>query len=345
MRKFYLTTTSKMNVNNNNSVKKRLHFLLMPLLFFVAIAFTTNLNAQTAAQYSFAASAGTYQDISGDPILIDNGNSDDGFANGFSIGFDFTFGGVPYNEFNVSTNGWITLGNGGTNNITNSGLTNNFASIPKSPLIAALWDDIEISDIGRDITYKSSGGVLTVQYTNVQWRYQATVAEAVINFQIKLYESTGAIEFIYDQIPTGVLNTPSASIGIATASGVYLSVNGTGTAPSASSTTSTNTLSTLPARGQTYTFNPPPPCSGTPNPGRTFASVNSVCASSGATTTLSFETFALATTYLWQQSTDGGATWQTVTGTATNATYVATPTATTQYRCRVTCTNGGDSEN
>jgi hypothetical protein len=62
MRKFYLTTAREMNVNNKNSVKKRLQFLLAPLLFFVAIAFTTNLNAQTAAQYSFSASAGGYSE-------------------------------------------------------------------------------------------------------------------------------------------------------------------------------------------------------------------------------------------------------------------------------------------
>jgi hypothetical protein len=343
MRKFYLTTAREMNVNNRNSVKKRLQFLLAPLLFFVAIAFTTNLTAQTAAQYSFSASAGGYTEISGDPILIDNGNSDDGFANGFPIGFDFTFGGVTYNEFNVSTNGWITLGNNGDNNITNSGLTNNFATIPKTPLIAALWDDNEVSDIGRDVTFKSAGGVLTIQFTNIQWRYLASIPEAAINFQIKLYETTGAIEFVYDPIDGGVLNTPSASIGIATASGVYLSVNGTGTAPTASSTTSTNNLSTLPARGQTYTFNPPPPCTGTPAPGRTFASVNSVCASSGATVNLSFETFALGTTFQWEQSIDGGGSWSNVPGLGTNSTYVATPTATTQYRCRVTCTSSGAS--
>lgn len=345
MRKFYLKTAREMNVNNRNSVKKRLQFLLAPLLFFVAIAFTTNLTAQTAAQYSFSASAGVYTAISGDPILIDNGNSDDGFANGFPIGFDFTFGGVTYNEFNVSTNGWITLGNNGDNNINNSGLTNNFAAIPKTPLIAALWDDNEVSDIERDITFKSAGGVLTIQFANIQWRYLASIPEAAINFQIKLYETTGAIEFVYDPIDGGVLNTPSASIGIATASGVYLSVNGTGTAPTASSTTSTNNLSTLPARGQTYTFNPPPPCTGTPAPGRTFASVNSVCASSGATVNLSFETFALGTTFQWEQSINGGSTWSNVPGLGTNSTYVATPTATTQYRCRVTCTSSGASGN
>jgi hypothetical protein len=249
MRKLYCNAKKRNNMSNKNVVKKRLRFLLMPLLFFVAISFTTNLNAQTAAQYSFSASAGTYLDISvnGDPIIIDNGNSDDGFANGFSIGFDFTFGGVTYNEFNVSTNGWITLANNGNNNITNFGSNNNFASIPKLPLIAALWDDLEISDIGRDITYKSSGGVLTVQFTNVQWGYQATAPQASINFQIKLYEATGAVEFVYDQIPGGVLNAPSASIGIATANGVYLSLNGTGATPTASSITSTNNLSTLPA--------------------------------------------------------------------------------------------------
>ena len=341
MRKFYLTTTGKMNVNKNYTVKKRLSFLLAPLLFFVAIAFTTNLNAQTAAQYSFSASNGGYTEISGDPILIDNGNSDDGFANGFPIGFDFTFGGVTYNEFNVSTNGWITLSNNGDNNITNSGLTNNFTAIPKSPLIAALWDDIEISDIGRDISFKSAGGVLTVQFTNIQWRYLATVSEAVINFQIKLYEATGAVEFVYDPIPGGVLNSPSASIGIATASGVYLSVNGTGATPSASSSTSTNNLSTLPVRGQTYTFLPPPPCSGTPNPGNTLTSVSSVCASSGATATLSFQTFAVGTTYQWEESPTGTGSWTNVSGTGTNATYVATPTATTFYRCKVTCTSSG----
>ncbi len=345
MRKFYLTAARKMNVTNKNAVKKKLHSFLMLLLFFVAIAFTTNTNAQTAAQYSFSASNGGYSEISGDPILIDNGNSDDGFANGFPIGFDFNFGGVTYNEFNVSTNGWITLGNNGDNNITNSGLTNNFATIPKTPLIAALWDDIEISDIGRDISFKSAGGVLTVQFTNIQWRYLATVSEAVINFQIKLYEATGAVEFVYDPIPGGVLNSPSASIGIATASGVYLSVNGTGATPTASSTTSTNNLSALPVRGQTYTFLPPPPCSGTPVPGRTFASVNSVCASSGATVNLSFETFALATTFQWEQSINGGGTWSNVPGLGTNSTYVATPTATTQYRCRVTCTSSGQSGN
>ncbi len=343
MRKFYLTNARQMNVNNKKTASKRLYFLLMPLFFFVAISTTTKLSAQTASQYSFTASNAGYSDISGDPILIDNGNSDDGFANGFPIGFDFTFGGVTYNEFNVSTNGWITLGNNGDNNITNSGLTNNFAAIPKSPLIAALWDDNEISDIGRDITYKSAGGILTIQFTNVQWRYLATVPEAAINFQIKLYQTTGAVEFVYDQIPGGVLNTPSASIGIATASGVFLSLDGTGATPNASSTTSTNNLATLPARGQTYTFNPPPPCSGTPTPGRTFASLNSVCASSGATVNLSFETFALATTFQWQQSIDAGATWQSVTGLGTNATYVATPTTTTQYRCRVTCTSSGAS--
>ncbi|MCF6130500.1 T9SS type A sorting domain-containing protein [Flavobacterium sp. AS60] len=44
-------------------------------------------------------------------------------------------------------------------------------------------------------------------------------------------------------------------------------------------------------------------------------------------------------TYQWQASTDGGANYTDISG-ATAATYMATPTANTYYRCTVTCTNG-----
>ncbi|QBZ98932.1 T9SS type A sorting domain-containing protein [Flavobacterium sangjuense] len=44
-------------------------------------------------------------------------------------------------------------------------------------------------------------------------------------------------------------------------------------------------------------------------------------------------------TYQWQASTDGGANYTDISG-ATAATYVATPTANTYYRCTVTCPFG-----
>ncbi|MEJ7588950.1 MAG: SdrD B-like domain-containing protein, partial [Ferruginibacter sp.] len=66
---------------------------------------------------------------------------------------------------------------------------------------------------------------------------------------------------MYRQEADAVQNA-TASIGItaiATGSGNFLSLNGTGTAPTASSTSETTDLSVKPASGQTYTFTPPVP--------------------------------------------------------------------------------------
>jgi uncharacterized repeat protein (TIGR02543 family) len=88
------------------------------------------------------------------------------------------------------------------------------------------------------------------------------------------------------------------------------------------------------------------PCLGTPTPENTIASPASVA--SGGTTELSLQnaTTGLGVTYQWQQSADGSTGWTNVSGTGTNATYTATVTAKTYYRCQVTCSGAtGTSAN
>ena len=77
------------------------------------------------------------------------------------------------------------------------------------------------------------------------------------------------------------------------------------------------------------------PCSGTPAPGNTIASVSSVV--SGGTSVLSLQntTTGSGVTYQWQSSTDNS-TFTNI-GVATASTYTATVTAKTYYRCLVTC--------
>lgn len=111
------------------------------------------------------------------------------------------------------------------------------------------------------LSYKTEGSapnrVFTAQYSNVEWNYLAT--GAVISFQVKLYEASGVVEFVYNQ-EAGTVNSGLASIGIAamaTGSGNYLSLDGTGTSPTASSTSEATNISTKPASGQIYTFTPP----------------------------------------------------------------------------------------
>ena len=83
----------------------------------------------------------------------------------------------------------------------------------------------------------------------------------------------------------------------------------------------------------------PPPCAGTPNPGNTIASPNSIFAGQTTTLTLQNVTAGTGVTYQWQSAPSATGPWTNITG-ATNFNYVATPTATTWYQCIVTCTNG-----
>lgn len=83
------------------------------------------------------------------------------------------------------------------------------------------------------------------------------------------------------------------------------------------------------------------PCTGTPAPGNTIASANPVCPAVSFTLSLQNATPGSGVTYQWQSSPNG-TTWTNISG-ATSSTYTTSITATTHYRCIVTCTNSGQS--
>jgi len=87
------------------------------------------------------------------------------------------------------------------------------------------------------------------------------------------------------------------------------------------------------------------PCSGTPNPGNTNATVNPVV--SGSTTVLSLQntTSGSGVTYQWQSSTTSASTGFANIASATAATYTASPTTKTWYRCLVTCSGNSANSN
>jgi hypothetical protein len=88
---------------------------------------------------------------------------------------------------------------------------------------------------------------------------------------------------------------------------------------------------------------PPSPCSGTPTPGNTITS--SATVAPGGTVNLSLQnaTSGTGVTYQWESSADNS-TWNNVASGGTSATYSASPTTATYYRCNVTCSgNTGTS--
>ncbi|MDP4739491.1 MAG: GEVED domain-containing protein [Crocinitomicaceae bacterium] len=90
------------------------------------------------------------------------------------------------------------------------------------------------------------------------------------------------------------------------------------------------------------TISLPPPCAGTPSPGNTIASPNSVFAGQTTTLTLQNVTTGTGITYQWQSAASATGPWTNISG-ATSFNYLATPTASTWYQCIVTCSNSASS--
>ena len=271
--------------------------------------------AQNVTNYTFSASSGTFTALVAGTTNSGQGSIDDGAWNNNPIGFDFWYMGTRYTTISASTNGWLAFGS----TISSYGYVNSLASTGTSnatilrPVIAPLWDDLAIATVSS-FTYQTSGSagsrVFTAEYLNEDWQYAAT--SACISFQVKLYEGTGKIEFIYKP-ESGTLSTPTASIGITgNATGTYLSLNETGISPGASSTSETNNLSTKPASGQTYRFTPPVPA----DPGGlNFTSITSSSMTLNWTDNSSNEVG-----FVIYRSNDNGNTYDLVTQTTANVT-------------------------
>jgi hypothetical protein len=240
-------------INFENIMKTKTLFLLIALGCWLGLA-----HAQLVTNYTFSAAAGTFTvTTSGNSMPLTGGNLDDGYFNTIPLGFDFWYMGTRHNTVSASTNGWITLGMPITNPVFVNSLS---ASGAPRPVIAPLWDDLGISAT-TNVTYLTTGAtgsrIFTLQYLNCLWNYLAMGSQ--ISFQIRLYESSGKIEFVYRQ-ETGTLNAASASIGItATGTGVgnFRSLSGAGASPSVSSTNETSSIANKPSNGRTYVFAPP----------------------------------------------------------------------------------------
>ena len=295
---------------------KKLYLIVTLLTIVVLQAFS-----QSITNYSFVNSNGTFTALATptNPALS-GGTVDDGYYNNIPIGFDFWYMGIRYTTVSASTNGWITLGA----SIADDFYTNNLTSSGSRPLIAPLWDDLNIvntSNVTSKTTGTAGSRVFTIQYLGMKWNYQASATS--ISFQVKLHESTGRVEFVYYS-DAGATYLSSASIGLSaagTGSGNFLSVTNAGT--SVSSTIEAN-VTGKPGTGRTYTFTPPVPTAPT---NLVFSGVTST------TSTLNWtDNSGNERGFVIYRSTDGtnytfinqvapGVTSSVQTGLTTNTTY------------------------
>lgn len=288
--------------------------------WLTSAALTIGAASAQVNTYSFTPVAGTFMPLPIGTVVPDLA-ADDAVSPTIPIGFSFTYDATVFTQLQASSNGFITFNTANIEVAQSNTLATGTAANPSvadrlRPLIAPLWDDI--SGDGGMASYATTGTapnrVFTMEWRNFRWDYDATTP--VVSFQVKLYETTNVIEFVY-RPEGGALNSPSASIllaGVGAGANSYLSLNNASATPTASSTIETRTIATVPAAGQVYRFTPPAVLCGTPR----NVTVSSI---SNTSATVSF-TGGLGNNSYTVVYTPAGGTATTVTPAPTGSPFV-----------------------
>lgn len=242
------------------------------------------------------------------------------------IGFDFWYNGIRYEEVSVSTNGYIdfsaSTADGGPTGVgygyVNAVFTQTTGTLNA---LAVLYDDFTTQGggdpLGNSIRYLTTGTAPN-RVTTIEWANMAVYLNTTpnLNFQVKLYEQTGVIEYCYGTMTPG---TASYSYTVGMNAAVINAVPTAAqlkTLQAANTNTFNNTpsnnLNVLPAANSRYRFVPPVPAN--PTGSLTFTAVQQ------AQMTLNFANWATNEVgYAIYNSTDN-VTWEFVTQTPANAT-------------------------
>ncbi len=235
-------------------MKKITQFLVLMFFFFLWYG----VRAQVAT-YSFSHQIGTFTPNASTATRVASIEADSEVSNTLPIGFNFLYSGKNYTNFFMSSNGFISFGSVGST-LTTNGLAD--ANPNQRPIIAPLWDDLDGKATGGSkASYQVRGTapnrVLTIEWLNWEWYFNSTVP--IISFQIKLYETTNVIEFVYRHESGGepVSSSTSASIGINDDTGTgFLNLDTNVLNPSLSAS-AINDIKIRPANNQIFRFTPP----------------------------------------------------------------------------------------
>lgn len=259
------------------------------LLLSCALLFT----AKAQIFYSFKDSTGTYTSITGTYVTtkaLSTGSGvaspawDDGYANGITIPFTFTYNGVAYTKINVCTNGFATLGTAFTTTKSTTapiyysspdllGTNDPNDTIPR-PILAPFWADlifpagVAAGNSSQGLSYTTTGTtpnrIFTIQWHNAGWDWSATAG--TMDFQIKIFETTNVIMFVYNREAGAIVNgnggtSNPASIGLSAKGyglGNFISVSDSTNNATVSKFTE-STITGRPNSGQYYIFTPVTP--------------------------------------------------------------------------------------
>lgn len=257
----------------------------MAALLLVIWAIVLPARAQTY-EYSFTSNMGTYTPIDGGILLGTETSDDQRFVDpatpaggtvttgpGFDIGFNFTFNGASFDRLAINNNGWISLGQSALTPSVNNASTSGYTPISSVVAIdpAVLYN--RIAGFARDIQAQAGASlrlqtigtapnrICVVQWANYK-KYGTSGTGDVLNFQIRLYETTNNVQIVYGAM---TCNTTAGNMQVGLrgplATDFFSRTSATGwdntTASTAYDQYVVLTDQYFPANGLTYSFNFP----------------------------------------------------------------------------------------
>jgi hypothetical protein len=225
--------------NHMNSSQRK--FKLSGLKFFILLTLflISNYSWAQVSNYAFSQSVGTYTPVSGGTVLSSLGvANDDNQYSGVPIGFTFVYNGANYTTIGVNSNGYITMGGTPAGNFYDGTSLQNAVNS-----IHGLSDDLHGANALCLISYTTTGTigsrVFTLEWKDWGFYNNTTPKYTEFNFQIKLFEGSNAIQFVYQN--TSPITTQTPQVGL---TGTTVADYIGRTSASSWTTTSANTANT-----------------------------------------------------------------------------------------------------
>lgn len=226
---------------------------------FIFLMLLPMIGYNQVANYGYTSTTSTWGYNSSPTVFTGLGAGiNDALSTATNIGFTFTYNSVAYTQFKVSTNGFLTFNT--ANTLTQP--TNNLKTSTDRVILAVLWDDCQTASSTGNVNYQLTGisptRVLTVEWYKLRWNKNGFSA-GTIDCQIKLYESTNVIEYIYNRgtyqsFGNSTIGSITASIGLGGATlNDFLSLSDIKASPTKSTSTETSTIGYQPTELTTMT--------------------------------------------------------------------------------------------
>eukprot|EP01012_Entosiphon_sulcatum_P050075 TRINITY_DN68836_c0_g1_i1.p1 TRINITY_DN68836_c0_g1~~TRINITY_DN68836_c0_g1_i1.p1 ORF type:complete len:607 (+),score=29.90 TRINITY_DN68836_c0_g1_i1:26-1822(+) len=230
-----------------------LRFIAVGVLLTI-LSMSAKAQIPACSTYVFIPYSQTFTYLSGGTVASGI-HCDDCVQQNIALNFTFPFCGNNYNTVSVGSNGYISLTN--NSSVYLSGSTGAIGSM--GPTLFPLWGD-EWGTSGATASFLTSGTspnrVFTFEWRN--WRPFSYSSNAEYTMQVRLYETSGKIQFAYKREGSNPL--PSVCIGIGFSASDYQSLPLATSSPAPSSTVFTTSITSYPPTDQVYEWNPPTPC-------------------------------------------------------------------------------------